>query len=356
MLSVASARRPPQSLRAASARARREGNGFAHAHVAQIQRARILAAMFDVATEQGAANVSVAHVVERSGVSRRTFYESFTDREDCFLAAFDDALAFVSQRVLPAYRSERKWSEKIRAGVVAFLSFLDEEPVIGRLLVRESLTGGVRTRARREEVLALLAGAVDEGRTLKGIPKGHTASGASARAGTLPPLTAEGLVGGVLSIVDARISLSEEMPMLGLANSLVSMIVLPYLGPTVARRELERAPVQPVLGERQVARLLADPFKERGLRLTYRTVRVLMAVAERSGASNRVVGESAGIKDQGQISKLLGRLQRLGLIENTGMAPGQGAPNAWSLTVSGQQMVRSIRTHTDEQGHGAGER
>ena len=51
--------------------------------------------MFDVADRAGAANVSVAHVVERSGVSRRTFYETFVDREDCFLAAFDEALALV---------------------------------------------------------------------------------------------------------------------------------------------------------------------------------------------------------------------------------------------------------------------
>ena len=312
--------------------------------------------MFDVVSEQGAENVSVAHVVERSGVSRRTFYESFADREDCFLAAFDDALAFASQRVLPAYQAERKWSEKIRAGVVAFLSFLDEEPVIGRLLVRESLTGGGKTRARRDEVLVLLAGAVDEGRTLKGIPKGRTGSVESVRAGAPPPLTAEGLVGGVLSIVDARISLSEGASMLELAGSLVSMIVLPYLGPTAARRELERPPVQPLAGERRDARLLVDPFKGRGLRLTYRTVRVLMAVAEHPNASNRAVGESAGIKDQGQISKLLGRLQRLELIENTGMGPGQGGPNAWSLTVSGEQMVRGIRAHTDEQSHGASER
>jgi AcrR family transcriptional regulator len=341
VLSVAPSRRAPQSLRAASARARREGNGFAHAQVAQIQRARILAAMFDVATEHGAGNVSVADVVERSGVSRRTFYETFADREDCFLAAFDDALAFASQRVLPAYRTERRWRERIRAGVVAFLSFLDEEPVIGRLLVRESLTAGEKTRARRDEVLALLASVVDEGR------------GESKNAATLPSLTAEGLVGGALSIIDARIS--SDTSMLELANSLVSMIVLAYLGPLAARRELER-PVEAPVGERHDARLLVDPFKGRGLRLTYRTVRVLMAVAEHSGASNRAVGESAGIEDQGQISKLLGRLQRLELIENTGIGPGQGAPNAWSLTASGHQMVRSIRTHTDEQSQGAGER
>jgi AcrR family transcriptional regulator len=350
-LIVAATRRSAQSLRAASARARREGNGFGHAQVAQIQRARILAAMFDVATEMGVGHVSVAHVVERSGVSRRTFYETFADREDCFLAAFEDALAFASQRVLPVYGAQGKWREQVRAGVVAFLVFLDEEPVIGRLLLRESSSGGPRTRARREQVLAQIADAIDGGR-----------QESAGRVAAPAPLTAEGLVGGALSILDARLSLSGETPVIGLANVLLSMIVLPYLGPAAARRELER-PAEPragapgtrsgVLpagheqaGEQRPARLLEDPFKGAGMRLTYRTVRVLLAVAEHAGASNRTIGESAGISDPGQISKLLGRLARLGLIENTGLGPGQGAPNAWVLTGIGHQLTKTIRAHT----------
>ena len=347
---MARATRPVRSSRDASTRAGREANGFGHVQVAQIQRARILAAMFDVAGELGAANVSVSHVVERSGVSRRTFYETFADREDCFLAAFEDALAFASERVLPAYHAERGWRERIRAGVIAFLSFLDEEPVIGRLLICESLTGGAKTRIRREEVLSQVASAIDNGR--------RESASTTVLVGSF---TAEGLVGGALSILDARLSLSSEPPLIGLANVLVSMIVLPYLGPGAARKELER-PVEPRVstpqgtpmgahpeGYKQAsdhrdARLLEDPFKGAGMRLTYRTVRVLFAVSEYSGASNRLIGETAGISDQGQISKLLGRLQRLGLISNTGLGPGQGAPNAWTLTAKGRQITNSIRT------------
>jgi AcrR family transcriptional regulator len=335
------ARRPPQSLRGTSARSRREANGFGHAQVAQIQRARILAAMFDVAAEQGAANVSVAHVVERSGVSRRTFYEYFEDREDCFFAAFEDALAFATQRVLPPYEGETKWRERIRAGLVALLSFLEEEPVIGRLLIVESLTGGSKTLERREHVLAHLAAAIDERRKQSASAKG------------LPALTAEGLVGGALSLIYTRIVRAEHTQgtqdgesLLGLASQLMSMIVLPYLGLAAARHELER-PVEPRVSDRHDARLLEDPFKGAGMRLTYRTVRVLLAVAEHSGASNRLLGEIAGISDQGQTSKLLGRLQRLGLISNTGLGPGQGAPNAWTLTTTGHQLTKSIRTHTE---------
>ena len=60
--------------------------------VAEIQRARMITALVEVAGERGAGGVTVAHIVARSGVSRRTFYELFDDREDCFLAAFDQAV------------------------------------------------------------------------------------------------------------------------------------------------------------------------------------------------------------------------------------------------------------------------
>ena len=324
---------------------------FDPAQVAQIQRARILAAMFDVATQKGAANVSVAHVVERSGVSRRTFYEAFTDREDCFLAAFEDALAFASQRVLPAYEAERKWQERIRAGVVALLWFLDEEPVIGRLLVVESLVGGAKTLERRSEVLAQLTAATDEGRTPKGTLTGAQAVKHAKSASALPPLTAEGVVGGALSVIHTRLAQDDHEPLIELVNPLMSMIVLPYLGLAAARRELERS-VEPPARERQDSALLSDPFKEAGMRLTYRTVRVLMAIAELGGRgtspSNRLVADTAEIKDQGQVSKLLGRLERIGMVSNSGLGPGQGAPNAWTLTANGRQLANSIRTHTED--------
>jgi DNA-binding MarR family transcriptional regulator len=78
------------------------------------------------------------------------------------------------------------------------------------------------------------------------------------------------------------------------------------------------------------------------MRFTYRTMRVLMAVAERPGSSNRMVGQAAGIGDQGQASKLLARLHKLGLIENQGGDPARGEPNAWTLTPTGRQVHGTI--------------
>jgi AcrR family transcriptional regulator len=342
---MAGSGRVPRSPRASAvgARAAQAYNGAIRAQLADLQRARILSAMFDVAYERGASNVTVAHVVQRSGVSRRTFYEVFENRDDCFLAAFDEALAYASERVLTAYRSREKWHERIRAGLVEFLSFIDGEPVISRLLVAESLTGGAKTLRRRGEVIALLTDAIDAGRE-------------EAKPGSQPPapLAAEGVLGGALAVIHTRLLQADRESLVELVNPLMAMIVLPYLGSGTARRELERLLPTPSVPVRS-ATLLSDPFKDAGIRLTYRTVRVLMAIAEHEGASNRTIADTAEISDQGQISKLLGRLQRIGLVSNTGVARGQGGPNAWTLTSSGRQVVNSIRAHTaDSEQHRAG--
>jgi AcrR family transcriptional regulator len=81
--------------------------------------------MVEVAAERGASNVSVAHVVERAGVSRRTFYELYGDHEACFLGAFDDAYARASQYVLDGYDPSAKWAERVRVALTNLLCFLD---------------------------------------------------------------------------------------------------------------------------------------------------------------------------------------------------------------------------------------
>jgi len=318
--------------------------GFAEGQLAQVQRARILGGMFDVACERGAAHVTVADVVARSGVSRRTFYELFEDRDDCFLAAFEDALGLASARVLPAYREQSRWAAKLRAALNGLLVFLEEQPTAGRVLVCESLSAGRRTLARRNEVVAALIAAVDEGRT------------ESKFAATLPEIAAEGTVGAVLSILRSQLERVDGEPLVGLLNPLMAIIVTPYLGFAAARRELDRPVKTPVGREHSSSGALLYPFKDAGMRLTYRTVRVLLAVAEQPGASNRRLGELAEIADQGQISKLLARLERAGMLENSGLAPGQGAPNEWTLTPAGRQVTDSISAHTASPRSGAHQR
>ncbi len=128
-------------------------------------------------------------------------------------------------------------------------------------------------------------------------------------------------------------------PLLGLLSSLMAVVVLPYLGTDAAQRELER----PAPRRRRAARAPRDPLRDLDMRLTYRTVVVLAAIASHPGSSNRGIATAAGIVDQGQISKLLARLQALGLIANAGGDHSKGEPNAWDLTSRGEDVQRSLQ-------------
>jgi AcrR family transcriptional regulator/DNA-binding MarR family transcriptional regulator len=307
----------------------------------------MLAAMVEVCAERGAANVTVAHIVARSGVSRRTFYEQFDDREECFLAAFDQAIARIAAQVIPAFETQGKWGDRVRAGLGALLAFLDEEPDVGRLCIVETLGAGSRALERRARILEALIAAIDHGRD-------------EARRGIdPPPLTAEGTVGAVLAVIHARLLEHPVHPrangsrpakaagrpsLSGLSNPLMGMIALPYLGQAAAQRELSRPVSRRRARHPDPPRL--DPLRDLDMRLTYRTVRVLVAIAAHPGASNRQIAETAGVGDQGQISKLLSRLSHLGLIANTGPGHAHGEPNAWTLTAKGREIQQAIQTQT----------
>jgi AcrR family transcriptional regulator len=295
--------------------------------VADIQRARMIAALVEVAGERGAGGVTVAHVVARSGVSRRTFYELFADRDACFLAAFDLAAGRAAQRVLPAFESQGAWRERIRAGLGALLEYLEDEPGMGRLLMVDALGAGSAALERRAGMVGYLVGAVHEGR--------H-----EAKRGTAPTsLTAEGVVGAVLAVLHARLALGGSPEMVGLLGPLMGIVVLPYLGQAAAARETSK----PGPRRRRTVHPQGDPLRDLDMRLTYRTVRVLVAIAAHPGASNRRVADASGVADQGQISKLLTRLEHLGLIHNDGVGPSRGEPNIWRLTPRGEEIEYIIR-------------
>ncbi len=301
-------------------------------HVTEIQRVRLLAAMAEVAAERGAGQASVAHVVARAGVSRRTFYDLFEDREDCFLAAFDEALAQAALTMLPAYEAPARWRERIRAALFALLVFCEEQPALARLCVVEALAAGPRPLERRAEIFDLLVCAVEEGRAER-----------PARVPEPPPLAGEGVTGAVLSVIHRRLVAGDREALTSLLGELMSAIVLPYLGGSAAQKELHK-PAPSNKKRRRASH--ADPLEGLDMRITYRTVRALIAIGSTPGASNREVATAAGIQDQGQISKLLTRLEHLGLIHNDGSGHAKGAPNAWALTPRGLEVEQAIRVQS----------
>lgn len=306
----------------------RPGNDVqAREQVMEVQRVRILAAMVGVVSDHGVGNATVARVVARSGVSRRTFYELFEDREDCFLAAFDETISQILMRVVPAYERPGSSCMKTRAALTALLEFFDCETSMCRLVIVETLGAGPRALERRRDVLCRVIEIVDQSR---GEAKGEGP----------PSLTAEGIVGGVFSMIHTRLLTDREAALIEMVNPLMSMIVLPYLGPAAARRELAESPPTPTPG--MTTKSNGDPLRDLDMRLTYRTMRVLLAIAALPHASNRQIADASEIRDQGQISKLLARLEHLDLIENTAGAKNRGGPNRWTLTPRGRDVHRTI--------------
>jgi DNA-binding MarR family transcriptional regulator len=270
--------------------------------------------------------VALTEVLDRAEVSQEIFGELFEDREACVLAAFELGVERAGKEIVPAYRAEARWLDAIKAGLAAFLRFLEEEPDLGRLIVVHAMGGGPRVLRRRSDVIASLAMVVDEGR------------GESLPGRVEPPaVIAEGIVGAVLAVLHNRLLADEPQPPLELFGALASIIVLPYLGASVARRELIRPAPRP----RDAALTRAGQSGYGGARLTYRTARVLSAIADYPGASNREVAERAGIVDQGQVSKLLARLEARELITKIGETRTRGAPNSWRLTERGEGLMAS---------------
>jgi DNA-binding MarR family transcriptional regulator len=208
---------------------------------------------------------------------------------------------------------------------------MDEERAQARLCLVEASAAGPRVLTRRAAVLDELAKVVDRGRSLMD-------------AAEEPPLlTAEGIVGAVFAVLHKRLLDDRPEPLTDVLGSLMSMIVLPYLGQPAARRELSRPELQTgadIASPRAPSG--KDPLKGLNMRLTYRTVRVLMFIAENRGASNSEIAVGAEIEDQGQISKLLNRLAGLGLVRNLGDTR-RGTVNAWRLTPRGERLERAAR-------------
>ena len=303
------------------------------------ERIRVFRAMAVAVADRGVGSVALADIAARAEVSPRKLRGWFSDVEACFLAAFEWCSERAGAAMVQAYEGEPKWVEGVRAAVAAMLGLIEQEPDLARLWIVYSLGAGRseigrRVLRRRAKAIMALAEYIDRGRL------------ESAVRSEPPAITAEGVVGALLAVLQTRLLAQDPEPPSELQGELVSLILLPYLGSAAAKREL----VRPMRRRSEPRRSGRAAVESAGIRLTYRTARVLSAIAERPGASNREVANRAEVVDQGQISKLLSRLEAEGLIANIGGGMG-GAPNAWQLTLRGEQVEHTIARAADEAQH-----
>jgi AcrR family transcriptional regulator/DNA-binding MarR family transcriptional regulator len=312
----------------ATARSGSARNGLTPTGVPEFQRRQILMAFMQAVKEVGYSRTTVAEIVGRAGVSRTTFYDFFANRQDCFLAAFREVLAEMTALARDTYAGESSWREGIRSALTRVLTAMDQDRRLARFLIVDSLAAGATVLRCRAQVLDELAQIIDAGR-LEGGAEGER-----------PQVTSELVVASALGLLYGRLLEEREEPLTDLLAPLMAAIVLPFFGAQTALRELRR----PAPRSREKART-PRPVRERDslvgldVRLTYRTVRVLMALAERPGATNREIADGSGITDQGQISKLLARLECLNLVKNRRET---GTANAWYLTPRGARLEQTV--------------
>ena len=124
------------------------------------QRGRLLEAMAQCVAEQGYAATTVAQVIARAGVSRKTFYEHFADKRACFLGAWEVGNEILLAAVLAAGEEADGWRARLRAGADAFLEVLAAEPEFARSFLIEVLSVGEEALARRAAILERFADAL----------------------------------------------------------------------------------------------------------------------------------------------------------------------------------------------------
>lgn len=195
--------------------------GVSRAEVARLQRERLLNAMAHVVAAVGYEETSVERVLVQAGVSRRTFYELFDDKEDCFVAAYDEAMRQALRIVKEAYLDCEAPERRIEAALAAYLRFCADAPHLARMCVVEVFAAGPKARQRRAEAMDRLAGLMEHALSeLRGDDK-------------LDRLAAQALVGGVHEVIYLPIDRGDTDALPGLAAEIVASQIAPL---TEARR------------------------------------------------------------------------------------------------------------------------
>ena len=199
-------------------------HGLPREFVAHNQRERLIAGLAEAVAENGYAGTTIAHITRHAAVSRRTFYEHFNSKDECFVAAYDTVMAQLRERVDKAFKAEEEWPQAARAGIAAMLEFLAAEPHLARLSMVEALVAGPVVIERYDAAIQDLVPYFEAGR------KGRSAE---VLAG-LSPSTEEALVGGMVSLISRRIFADRTAELESLLPDLVEFALTPYLGSTAA--------------------------------------------------------------------------------------------------------------------------
>jgi AcrR family transcriptional regulator len=311
-----------------------------------LQQSRILDATVAVVAERGHSAASVAKVIARARVSRRTFQAHFDGLEDALFAVIDNALARVTALVRGAFDRRRSWRANLRQGLADVLLFFDEHPALARVLLVETLTGSPALVEHRQDAIGSFRSLV--------------VAQIAGRSRHGSPLVAEGALASVMGIVYARLVDPDHPPLIDLVGPLMGVLEAASSdapgvadevrrGADLARTMRPGAAASAVASSDEALAALdlagdALPAPLRDPR-SFRARQCLLYVAAHPGASNRQIGDGIGLGHRGQLCTLLQRLSLLGLLAKTTGRPGHA--NSWRATSRGQQAARVLRGAVD---------
>jgi AcrR family transcriptional regulator len=196
--------------------------------VTESQRNRIHQAMIGVVSERGYPETRVVDVIGVAGVSRKTFYELFDSKEDCFLAAYDVLLGNLLGEASDGFesRSGAAWAERIAAALEALLEHLAAHPDEARFAIVEVLAAGPKALARRDAALRQFTGFLEAGRSETSVE--------------LPGITSIAIAGGVNELLYSEILHGAVSQLPSRLPDLMFWVTLPFLGATGATAQRER--------------------------------------------------------------------------------------------------------------------
>ncbi len=195
-------------------------HGLPREFVVHNQRERLIAGLAEAIAENGYSGTTIAHITRHAAVSRRTFYEHFSSKDECFVAAYDTVMAELRERVSQGFEEAGDWPHAVKAGIGAMLSFLAAEPHLARLCMVEALVAGPVVVERYDAAIQSFVPYFQSGR--EGRPPEVLAR--------LSPTTEEALVGGMVSLISRRIIAGKAEELEELLPDLVEFTLTPYLG------------------------------------------------------------------------------------------------------------------------------
>jgi AcrR family transcriptional regulator len=195
-------------------------HGLPREFVTHNQRERLIAGLAEAVAEHGYSGTTIAHITRSAAVSRRTFYEHFAGKDECFVAAYEAVMGELRERVSAAFDAEEEWAQAIKAGIDAMLGFLAAEPNLARLCMVEALVAGPAVVERYDAAIQSFVPYFEKGR------EGRSPEVLSR----LSPTTEEALVGGMVSLISRRIIAGRTEELEELLPDLVEFTLTPYLG------------------------------------------------------------------------------------------------------------------------------